>query len=910
MQKILNKRLIRNLKENFFRYAALFLLIVLGMYLIISIVGAAENVIFGVNNAAKTNKVENGEFTVFVPMEDIEMEKLEQSGITLEKEFYLDYLLNNDSTLRIYQNRENINLIDLDEGKLASDDHEIVLEKRYAKNHELIVGSQIQIADETYTVTGIGSVPDYDQALNDMSDSTVNSKFFGVGFVSREQYDKLKEQGTCTKSEEYVYSYLLNGKMTNDELKDKLCELELDRSKVTDKYFLEMIEEVEGKKTEIQDNVKSLADGAGELNDGLMELSENNSKLLSGSMDILELYLGELSDGLKNDGLSTELTEDNYESILNSMIAANNSNALVRMKLKSILEEVDSIKKFKDGITAYVDGEAKSADGAGKLADGTKELQTQTDELLNKYFDSDIDNLTQFVKSENNPRIGASVDDVLINKYAGLVAGIIIMILFTYVISVFVIHDIEQESPVIGALYALGVKKKQLMIHYLMLPVFVTLLSGIIGTMIGFSSWGIAVQMANSEEYFSLPIWNTIYPLYLFIYGVVMPPFIAAVTNYFVINKKLSKPVLKMIRNEQKQNEISNVNLGNMKFVKRFQIRQFLREIRTSFTVVFGMFIALLVMMIGIDCYTICHNISVQNIADTKYEYMYSYKYPTSEVPEGGEPCYAESLKKEVFGYDLDVTLLGIEADNPYFDFDIEAGKNKVTISQSVATKYNLKIGEEIVLNDEVNGVDYAFTVSKIVPYSVGLYVFMDIDDMRALFNQSDNYYNVVFSDKKLNIESGRLYAITTKKDINETAEVFVNHMLPMVVSMIAVSIIMFVVVMYLMMKVMIDRSSLNISLMKIFGFKNKEIRRLYLDGNFYLIAIASAICIPLAKFVMDMIYPYFVSNVACGMDLTFSWKMYLGIYAGVILCYLFINKILTERLKKMMPAEVLKNRE
>ncbi len=910
MQTILNKRVIRDLKKNFFRYFALFLLIALGMYLIISIVGAAENVIAGVSNAAKANKVEDGEFTVFVPIEANEIKKLEQKGITLEKEFYLDYLLEDDSTLRIYKNRQNVNLIELDEGKLATQDHEIVLEKQYAKSHDLVTGSQIEIADECYRVTGIGSTPDYELALNKMSDSTVDSRYFGIGFVSKEQYEQLKKVELYAKSEEYVYSYLLNGKMNDDELKDKLSELELDRSKVTDSYFLEMLDEMEGKKTEIQDGIKELSDGANELNDGLTKLSENNSKLQSSATDVFELFLGEVSDGLGDYGLTKVLTEDNYESALNSMITAEESNALLRMKLKSILEELNSLKEFKDGVITYTDEEGKAADGASELANGTDELKTNTDELLDKYFKTDIDNLTQFVINGENPRIGASQDDVQINKYVGIVAGIIIMILFTYVISVFVIHGIEEESTVIGALYALGIKKKQLIMHYLMLPVIVTFLAGGMGMLIGFSQFGINVLMADSTDYFSLPVWKTIYPFYLIIYGAVMPPLVAALTNYFVINKKLSQPVLKMIRNEQKQNKISNVNLGDMQFVERFRIRQFLREIRTSFTVIFGMFIALLVMMLGINCYTICHNMSVQNKEDTKYEYMYSYKYPTDKLPEGGEACYVENLKKEVFSYDLDVTLLGTDDDNSYFDFDIATGKNRITISSSVATKYNLNRGEKLVLTDEVNDVDYAFTIDKIVPYSVGLYVFMNIDDMRELFGQDEDYYNVVYSDKQLDIEAGRLYATTTRADINKTAEVFIDHMWSMIICMVGVSVIIFVVVMYLMMKVMIDRSTFHISLMKIFGFRQKEIKKLYLDGNFLMIVISAAICIPLSKMAMDAMYPYFISNVACGMDLTFTWQMYIGIYVGVILCYVLINRVLVGRLKKMMPTEVLKNRE
>lgn len=102
-----------------------------------------------------------------------------------------------------------------------------------------------------------------------------------------------------------------------------------------------------------------------------------------------------------------------------------------------------------------------------------------------------------------------------------------------------------------------------------------------------------------------------------------------------------------MIRNEEKQSRISNINLGKLKFVHKFQIRQFLREIRANLTIVFGMFISLLVLMIGLDCYTACNNINVNNKKDTTYGYMYLYKYPAKEVPKGGEACYMESLKKK-----------------------------------------------------------------------------------------------------------------------------------------------------------------------------------------------------------------------------------------------------------------------
>lgn len=67
-----------------------------------------------------------------------------------------------NSILRVYQNRKNINLITLTEGKTAEEEEELVLERRYAQEHKLGIGDKIQIENETFSIVGIGCVPDYE----------------------------------------------------------------------------------------------------------------------------------------------------------------------------------------------------------------------------------------------------------------------------------------------------------------------------------------------------------------------------------------------------------------------------------------------------------------------------------------------------------------------------------------------------------------------------------------------------------------------------------------------------------------------------------------------------------------------------------------------------------------------------
>lgn len=1125
MQRILSKRVLRDIRENLLRYLALFFLVALVMYMVVAIVGAAETIMQGTKESGRLHHREDGQFGVFVPLTDGEFAQITEKGVTLQRDFSMDFHLG-QSTLRVYQARENVDLFVPSQGSEVPAQGEILLEQHYAEKHELGLGDSLTVGGRDFIVTGIGSTPDYDAAYEKTSDTTVDSNLFGVGFVTAEDYEALKAGGESFRTEDYTYTYLLNDAMTDQELKELLQSFELDRSKVTDTYFLEMLADAEETKNDIQDGIRELLDGVNELADGVDELAEHNAELTDAADTLFDAMLEQVNDSLKDAGVEVTLTSSNYEQQLNTMIANPHAyTASMRQDLQDIKKSLDELQEYKDGIQAYTDGVNAASDGSGKLVvgmgqitansdalnqgadaifnailgmvneqlqaqfntsgftflglttdgygkeldqmattftqmgahqvaaqlsavksqldtvaqfrdgvkaytkgvgeasignqqlfgglstlytasevvvdgtdavvdalidmveaqlkesditvdltadnykeelerltaegssvdaklkdslkdakdtladledfregiidytdavdeiadgsrelrDGVQELQDETDDMIEEYFTFDIDNLTQFLIAADNPRIDAAAGDVVINRFAGILSGIILMVLFTYVISVFVIHNIEKESSVIGALYALGVTRGQLLFHYLLNPMLISFLGGAVGCILGFSEYGTGWQMGDSTAYYSLPPMRIVTPGYLLFYSLIMPPVTAAVVNYLVINKKLKCTALSLLRNEQtagKAGRIQNMNLGNMKFLLRFQIRQMLREIRSAFAVVIGMFICLLILMMSIDCAVLCINFGNACLEETKYAYMYTYKYPTEDVPEGGTPAYVENLKKEAYGYNLDVTVLGIDDDNPYFPIATADKKNEIVISSAAAQKFGVKAGDKLVLSDEVNERDYAFTVKNIVNFTSGVYVFLNRDVMQELFDQEDDYYNVVFADHALDIDNGRLYATVSKENVEESSQIFTDMMGPMVVMLVAISALIFMIVMYLMMKVMIDRSAFSISLMKVFGYRRREIRRLYLDGNFYVILLGALICVPLAKWSMDLVYPYCIANVAIGMDLKFTPQIYIMIYGGILLCYMVINFLLVGRLNKLVPAEVLKNRE
>lgn len=836
MQKVLRKRIWRDFKSNLPRYLALSLLIILTMYLVVSLVGAAETIIRGSKNADSRQCVEDGDFSLFVPMKNEEMEDLEADGVAIEPQFYMDYEIDEDHTLRIFANRDEINKIDLVKGTLAEKENELVVERQFAEKNDISAGDVITFGGREFTVTGIGTTPDYDNVLKSLGDTGCDCLHFGTGFVAADVYDTLRAEEKSIKSEEYYYAYRLNGAMTDDELKDRLEKLEFTSGDVEDPFFQEYWDRTMGKKDDLTDGIQELLDGAKELKE---------------------------------------------------------------------------LKAFEDGIIEYTDGTKEAEDGSNELLDGIQELKDETDDMIDDIFSEDAQNLMTFVKAGDNARIQAASGDQELYRSVGTIAGAILLILISYVLSVFVVHSIDQESAVIGALYALGVKRKNLMAHYVTLPTVITFVSGLIGTLLGYSSLGVPIQMQDCYNYYSLPDLDVIYMPYLFIYGIVVPPVISIIVNSLVIRKRLSKPVLTMIRNEQKVGNGKDIKLGNMSFMNLFKIRQMLRESRTGFTVVFGMFVSLLLAMMSLEIYTYCANVNRDYVNDTKYEYMYTYKYPTEEVPEGGYEAYAKTLKKKIYGYNFDITVMGLTENNPFFDVNLSDSSSKVAISSSIAYKYGLDVGDTLTLKDDEADKIYAFEIASVAQYAPSFMVFMPYDKALELFDEPEDYFNVVFSDHALDVETGRLYATTTKTDVKKAAGIFSDIMQGMILTIGGVSVLIFIVVMYLMMKVMIDRSSFNIALIKIFGYRNKEVKKMYLDGNFYIITIGALISIPLTKWIMDVAYePAFVPNIACGIDKSFPFWMYLAIFAGILILYFIINHLLIRRIRKMVPAEVLKNRE
>lgn len=835
----LNKRILRDFKRNLVKYVLVFIVVSIAMYVVVSMAGAATTVMTGVKNHAESNNVENGQFSVFVELSDAQTNMLEDMGVSIEKHFFCDFDVNG-TTVRVYESRNKIDLIELDEGRLPLDSNEIVLEKQYCQANHIMINDDITLAGRNFKVVGIGSSPDYDDMLQNLTDASSDSNNFGTGFVTNVDYSMLRSSDLTLNAETLSYAYLLNESVTLREFRDKLSDIKFNVEDVRDEIAHDYFASSQSVKEDFLNSIVELG---------------NASNDISGSANNLANVL------------NTTNSEYSIGSVAESLSLS-----------------------------------------AEKLESSADDLKASFNEFNKEYLDFSYTNLKEFIEADNNPRINASADDIKIDGVGALIAGIIILILLAYILSVFTTNVIDADSKIIGTLYSMGYKRKELLIHYMILPVSICFVGGVLGTALGFI--GMNFQVAENSAHFSYPFLSNEYPLYLFAYGIGVPLVLSCVINMIVLNKKLNRQPLALMRKELKNTSNHNVNLHSLRFESRFRIKLFLKEFKAQLIIAFGIFISLLLVMLAVTIYCATTSIIRETNEDVGFKYMYYMSYPEKESPDNAEKAYMLKLNRSYLNNDFEVSVLGIESSSASFPFGVDTSDDEVFISTSVANKYHLAVGDSLELTDEVNNIIYKFTIKKIVSYAPGLFVFMNINEMRERFNESDDYYNVLISQEKLNIDSNRVYSVTTDTSIKNASEIFWSLMKGLVFVLIAASLIMFVSVMYLMVKMIIDRQTISISLFKVLGFSDNELSKLFLRNNLYTVIISAGLFIPVTKWIIEKIYPFLTSNRSVGFNLSFQPEIYVLLFLLIVVSYVISYLLVKRNLKGVSIQEILKDRE
>ena len=156
----LNNRFLRDLRDDLGKYVVIALLMIFTIGFVSGFLVADGSMVKAYNESFTKYNVEDGNFRLQKKMNKAQWKSVEGLGLYLYELFYREFALDNGSTLRVFQNRDQVDLVCLMEGEFPQKPGEIAIDRMYADNNGLKVGDTIRVADGSTEVPAAGSAGD------------------------------------------------------------------------------------------------------------------------------------------------------------------------------------------------------------------------------------------------------------------------------------------------------------------------------------------------------------------------------------------------------------------------------------------------------------------------------------------------------------------------------------------------------------------------------------------------------------------------------------------------------------------------------------------------------------------------------------------------------------------------------
>ena len=572
---------------------------------------------------------------------------------------------------------------------------------------------------------------------------------------------------------------------------------------------------------------------------------------------------------------------------------------------------------------------------------------------------ADVVTIESFVPQYQNQSIHFTGDDMGGDKAMMIMLLYIIMVIMAFVFGITISNTIRKEAGVIGTLRASGYTRQELILHYMTLPVLVTFVGALIGNILGYT----VLKDVCADMYYgsySLPTYVTVWNGEAFGLTTLVPVVIMLVVNYEVLRHKLKLSPLKFLRRDlsgRKQKRAIYLS-PKMKIFSRFRLRVIFQNMSNYMVLFIGILFANLLLMFGLLLPSALshYQVEIQNNMLAKYQYM--LQVPVSAVSgnkfdglisllefymdsrtdnEDAEEFSAYSLNTLPGKYKSEEVLLyGIEPDSRYVTIDFNNTKDKkdeavnkekadnkntanaekesaaVYISSAYADKFLLHVGDTITLKEKYEKEKYSFKIAGVYDYTAALCVFMPRSELNDIFDLGEDYYSGYFSDTELtDIKSqyiGSVVDLDALTKISRQLDVSMGSMMGMVNGF---AIMIYMVLIYLLSKIIIEKNAQSISMVKILGYTNGEISKLYIMSTSLVVVFCLLLSLPLETVIMKVLFrEMMLSSISGWITLWIDPMIYVQMFAAGIITYGIVALLEFRRVKKVPMDEALKNVE
>lgn len=550
---------------------------------------------------------------------------------------------------------------------------------------------------------------------------------------------------------------------------------------------------------------------------------------------------------------------------------------------------------------------------------------TISDDMLKKLVE-DGNQVKNFLRADQNQSISFLEMDIGTDGPFMVVFVYMLVALIAFIFAILTNNTIENESVIIGTLLASGYKKSEIIWHYIQTTLIVAVAGSVIGNVLGYT------VMINPfvDMYYTMYSIGPIeinFSVSAFLITTILPVVIMVVINYVMLRRKLSLKPLKFLRRDlKKKKQRKSAKLPDVSFLNRFRLRVILQN-KSSYIMLFiGIFLASFLLMFGIGLDPLMDHYTETIDESIPFEYQYLLKAPVEA--EGGEKLkvYEMDMWFPLGQKDIGVSLMGIEEDSDYFKEAIkdttskdevqdeaskeEKSENVVTISSSLANKLNLKIGDEFVLTDSTNDKEYTFKVSDVYDYNATLCIFMEMGDLNKLLGDDEDTYNCLISNSKLDIDDSYIAKQISRQDLIGSTNQMMDSFETLIICINIFSVIVYMILIYILTRVVIDKNAISISYMKVFGYEQKEIRKVYLTATSMVVIASLVVCIPIEIALFKLVLVFLSSMIEGYMEFYLPAYIYVEIVVIGLLAYYIINALHMRSINKIPMTDALKNRE
>ncbi|MBE5827781.1 MAG: FtsX-like permease family protein [Butyrivibrio sp.] len=540
-------------------------------------------------------------------------------------------------------------------------------------------------------------------------------------------------------------------------------------------------------------------------------------------------------------------------------------------------------------------------------------------------YDIEIeDYLPEYLRQASN----FAVSDIEGDSAGASILCYILIGVIAFIFAITISNTIEKEASVIGTLRASGYSRSELVVHYMSMPVIVTLIGAVIGNVLGYTAFRDLACFLYYNSY-SLPACHAVWSNTALIKTTIIPLLLMFFINLFVIVKKLQLSPLRFLRHDLiKTRRTKAMRLPRWSFLKRFRLRIFFQNIPNYLVLIFGVIFIELMM-----CFAFGLPDSLNHYAKAAPDMMfaeYQYMLMDSEDDDGNVietseesaerfsmtnlmyPKKSSSFREGMgSGQDESVTVYGITEGSNYVTLGKDTSKDALYISSAFSKKFGIYAGDMITLHEEYENKSYEFNVLGVVNYDGGIAAFLDADSFNAVFEKDKDDFSGYFSRNEItDIDDQYIATVITSKDIVKVTNQLMHSMGGFMDVFKYALIVLSASLIYLLAKIIIERNEHSISMAKILGFKNGEIGSLYIVPTAIVVVLFSVVSLVIGYYLMIWIFHVFMLQLDGYFAFYMKQSSMLLAVVYLLVGYAAVSLIDFARIKRIPLDVALKNIE